>query len=254
MIEEVRRLLDNYRGWLKDKTVLRQIDGWVEITTPYLDRHNDYVQIYAKKTNGGLLLTDDGYTVNDLEQTGCKLDSPRRKDLLRTTLAGFGVHLHDSALEVHASPENFSVRKHNLVQSILAVNDMFYLAAPMVAGIFFEDVAVWLDQHEIRYTPRVKFTGKSGYDHLFDFAIPKSRREPERIVRAVNRPHRDTAQAIAFAWIDTKEVRPPDSRAYAMLNDTEQPVSQGVLEALTSYDVHPIPWSKRESALRELAG
>ena len=34
--------------WLKDKTTLREVDGeWVEITTPYLDRHNDALQIYC---------------------------------------------------------------------------------------------------------------------------------------------------------------------------------------------------------------
>ena len=49
MIQEIDRLLNDYIAWLKDKTVLRQIDNWVEITTPYLDRHNDYIQIYAQK-------------------------------------------------------------------------------------------------------------------------------------------------------------------------------------------------------------
>jgi hypothetical protein len=72
MIDDVQKLLNDYQVWLKDRTVLRQIDDWVEITTPYLDRHNDYVQIYAKKTNGGFTLTDDGYTIDDLEQGGCK--------------------------------------------------------------------------------------------------------------------------------------------------------------------------------------
>lgn len=41
MIQEIQNLLAAYHTWLKDKTALRQIDQWVEITTPYLDRHND---------------------------------------------------------------------------------------------------------------------------------------------------------------------------------------------------------------------
>jgi hypothetical protein len=49
MITEMQGLIDKYLAWLKDKTSLRQIDDWVEITTPYLDRHNDYLQIYAKQ-------------------------------------------------------------------------------------------------------------------------------------------------------------------------------------------------------------
>lgn len=253
MIEEVQRLLDEYLAWLRDKTVLRQIDNWVEITTPYLDRHNDRIQIYAKRHNSGFVLTDDGYTISDLQQCGCKLDSHKRQDLLKTTLNGFGVQLVDSRLEVHASNENFALRKHNLVQAMLAVNDMFYLAAPMVASLFFEDVAAWLDLHEIRYTPNVKFTGKSGYDHVFDFVIPKSRHMPERIVKTINRPNRDSAQVVAFAWIDTREVRPANSRAYAFLNDSEQAVSAAVVDALKNYEVQPVLWRAREHVRQELA-
>jgi len=253
MIQEIQRLLEAYHSWLKDKTVLRQLGQWIEVTTPYLDRHNDYVQIYARKANGGFVLTDDGYTITDLEQSGCKLNSPKRQDLLKMTLNGFGVQLRDSALEVHASPDNFALRKHNLVQAMLAVNDMFYLAVPMVASLFYEDVVAWLDVHDIRYTPKVKFTGKTGYDHLFDFVIPKSRRQPERIIQTINRPNRDTAQAVVLSWIDTKEVRTPESRAYALLNDAEQAVSPNVLDALKSYDVQPVPWSQRESVREELA-
>ena len=253
MIQEVQKLLDQYLVWLRDKTSLRQVDDWVEITTPYLDRHNDYIQIYARKENGGYLLTDDGYTIEDLQQCGCRLESPKRQDLFKMTLNGFGVQLHDDALQVHASPENFALRKHNLLQAILAVNDMFYLAAPMVTSLFYEDVTAWLDLHDIRHTPKVKFTGKSGFDHLFDFVIPKSRRQPERILQTMNRPSRDTAQSLAFAWIDTREVRPPDSKAYALLNDTEQSLSEAILDALRSYEVTPIPWTKRESMREELA-
>lgn len=252
MTQDVQKLIDNYWAWLKDKTVLRELNDWVEITTPYLDRHNDYLQIYAKRDNGGYILTDDGYTIDDLEQSGCKLGSPKRQDLLKMTLNGFGVRQQGTALTTHTSPDNFALRKHNLIQAMLAVNDMFYLAAPMVASLFYEDVVTWLDLHDIRYTPKVKFTGKTGYDHLFDFVIPKSRRQPERIIQTINRPNRDTAQAAILSWVDTKEVRPPDSRAYALLNDTEHHVPDAVLDALRNYGVRPALWSQREGIREEL--
>ncbi|MFQ5646058.1 MAG: DUF1828 domain-containing protein, partial [bacterium] len=66
MVNEITRMLDEYWAWLKNKTILRQLNNrWLEITTPYLDRHNDYIQIYAKRHNGAFLLTDDGYTIQD---------------------------------------------------------------------------------------------------------------------------------------------------------------------------------------------
>ncbi|MBU1410008.1 DUF1828 domain-containing protein, partial [Myxococcota bacterium] len=94
MVEDVRLQMDNYFRWLKDKTVLRMInDEWVQVTTPHLDRHNDQLQFYVRKENFGYVLTDDGYILNDLINSGCPLDSPKREELLRTTLAGFGVQL-----------------------------------------------------------------------------------------------------------------------------------------------------------------
>ena len=72
-------------------------------------------------------------------------------------------------------------------------------------------------------------------------------------MRTINRPDRQAAQTVAFAWIDTKDIRTNDSRAYAILNDGGRRVSEAVLEALTSYGVHPVPWSRREEASVELA-
>lgn len=253
MKTEIQGLLDKYWEWLKDKTVLRDIGDWTEITTPYLDRHNDYVQIYAKKEGTGFTLTDDGYTMTDLEQSGCGLESPKRQQLLKMTLNGFGVQMCDRAIQVHSSADNFALRKHNLIQAMLAVNDLFYLSAPSVANLFYEDVVAWLDVSDIRYTPSVKFTGKTGYDHLFDFVIPKSRKAPERIIRVVNKPIRDTALLVVQAWMDTKEVRSSDSKAYAFLNDIEQPIPSSVAEALGSYDVTPVSWSKRDEVRDQLA-
>ena len=253
MIDDVQALLDQYLTWLREKTALRQVGDWGEITPPYLDRHNDHLQIYARRRNGGFVLTDDGYTIQDLEQSGCKLDSARRQALLKMTLNGFGVQLNGRALQVHTSPDNFGLRKHNLVQAMLAVNDLFYLASPMVAGFFYEDVVAWLDLAEIRYTPKVKFTGRSGYDHLFDFVVPRSRVQPERLLRAISRPNRDTAQVMAFSWIDTREARPVEARAYAILNYSEYPISESVLDAMRNYDVRPVLWSVREQVREELA-
>jgi hypothetical protein len=190
-----------------------------------------------------------------LVQSGCSIDSPKRQDLLKVTLNGFGTRLNGAtkALEVTASAENFALRKHNLVQAMLAVNDLFSVASPAVASLFFEDVITWLDACDIRHTPNVRFTGKSGYDHRFDFVIPKSRSQPERVLRTINRPSRDTAQTMAFAWVDTREVRSQESRAYAILNDSDRPIADNVLDAMRSYDVQPIPWSDRERAREELA-
>jgi len=254
MVADIERLVDSYRVWLKQKTSIREIDStWVEITTPYTDRHNDALQIFAKQSNDGYLLTDDSQIINDLEASGCNLNSVKRRDLLRVTLNGFGVKLNQSALEVKATADTFPSRKHDLVQAMLAVNDLFYLAQPIVESLFLEDVTAWLDTAEIRYIPNVKFTGISGYDHRFHFGIPKSKREPERIVEAISRPTKESAADFIFRWNDTREVRSADAQAYAILNDREHLVSSAVIDALGNYGIKPVPWTTRFEAEAKLA-
>jgi len=254
MIQEVQNLIDQYFAWLKDKTVLKQVaDEWVEVTTPHLDRHNDCLQIYVRRENGAYIMVDDGYIINDLLSSGCKLDTPKREELLSMTLAGFGVEKNDGVLQVRATKGNFALKKHNLLQAMLAVNDMFYLARPKATNLFYEDVAAWLDQSEIRYTPKIKFAGKSGYDHMFDFVIPMSKKNPERIIQTIANPSRGTAESVVLKWLDTRDARPVHSAYFAILNDWEESVSPHVADALENYDATPVPWSKRDSVVEELA-
>lgn len=56
----------------------------------------------------------------------------------------------------------------------------------------------------------------------------------------------------AFAWFDTRDVRPPNSRVYAILNDSEREVPPIVVDALQSYDVKAISWSKRGNVVAEM--
>ena len=252
MVNDIQKLLDDYTRWLRDKTVLRDAGSdWVQVTTPHLDRHNDCLQFYVRREGNGYLLTDDGYIISDLINSGCSLDRPKRQELLKMTLAGFGVQIVDEQLLIKATPENFPLKKHNLIQAMLAVNDLFYLASPHVASLFYEDVTQWLELADIRYTPKVKFTGKIGYDHMFDFVIPKSRQQPERIVQAINNPKKETAENLLFRWLDTKETRSPESCLYAFLNDSTYEVSSSVVAALKNYDLKPVLWSQREQ-VREL--
>jgi len=75
----------------------------------------------------------------------------------------------------------------------------------------------------------------------------------ERIIQTINRPARDTAQTVVFSWIDSREIRSPDSKAYALLNDADHPVSGEVLDIFRNYDVTPVSWSTRDTLRQELA-
>ncbi len=247
---DTEHLLKRYFDWLKDKTLLKAInDEWIEITTPYLDRHNDYLQIYLKMDGANFLLTDDGYILNDLASSGCDFTNRRRKELLRTILNSFGVHLDESndQLTIHSSAQDFPFKKHKLIQAMLAVNDLFYLARSQVKNLFFEDVTHWFDSSCVRYISMVNFAGKSGFNHRFDFAIPKSQSSSERLIQTINHPTKQAAQDAVFKWLDTKEAR-PESKLITLLNDSSKAIPSNVTEAFQNYDLKTVLWSEKEKS------
>ena len=253
MAIDCQSLVDSYLNWLRERIATEDVDGVCEITTPFLDRHNDRLQIYVERRGEGLRLTDDGYIIGDLESCGCLLDTPHRREILQATLSGFGVREEDGELVVDASERDFARKKHSLVQAMLTVNDMFMTARHRVSRLFLEDVGRFLEDHEVRYTPAVEFTGRSGFVHKYDFVIPRSKTRPERILRAINNPTRDQATSMIFSWTDTRETRAQDSTAYAILNDFERQPSPDLLSAFSQYEITAVCWSRRENCLADLS-
>jgi hypothetical protein len=250
---DCNQLVEEYLQWLRSNISVCQVGEACEITTPFLDRHNDFVQFYVQPDGGRFRLSDDGHTIRDLEQSGVDFSGARRSKLLETALNGFGVSKKGAELTVEARPDEFPQKLHSLLQAILSVNDMFVTARPLVETLFHEDVELFLRAHRIRFTPNVQFVGQSHLNHKFDFVVPASDQAPERIVRAINRPDRDNITSLLFAWSDTKQARPPDSRAFAFLNDEEQTPSGTLLDALKEYGVEPVIWKQRDQITDQLA-
>lgn len=98
---DCHQLVETYAHWLKEKVKVKKVGEFCELTTPFVDRHNDYLQIYIKATPSGLLLTDDGYIIRDLEISGLEFNTERRKNELYNILNGFGVKLHGDCLLEH---------------------------------------------------------------------------------------------------------------------------------------------------------
>lgn len=250
---ECQQLINSYLEWLRKGLSVDALESACELTTPFLDRHNDHLQVYAVKKNGNIMLSDDGYILSDLRATGLEFNTPKRQLILQSVLNGLGVHLENSQLVVEASVVNLGQRLHSLIQAMLALNDMFVMAEPRVASFFWEDVRQFLELHEVRYSPRVKIAGKSGFDHAIDFLIPKSKTRPERLAQAINAPSKNTIGAYLFLLTDTRGARGDGSEAYAFLNDRDREVGGDVIEALDAYGVVPALWSKRDEFVQQLA-
>ena len=247
-------VIAEYLKWIKDNTVTKTVEeGKVcSISTPFLDRHNDHLDIYLSRTNDSLKLTDNGYTIADLKMSGFEINTPKRESILKTALNGFGVKMNgNDELYVDANSQNIGQKKHYLLQAILAVNDMFNLAQETIYSLFKEDVELYFKSNDIFFSKDIKLTGKSGFDHNIDFLIPASKNKPERLIKAINNAIKDTVLSSIMAFNDINQTRETPTRNFVVYNDLERDVSKDVIGALDNYAVKHIPWSQRELCLAE---
>ncbi len=260
MIEDVKPLVESYCRWLKEETVLREIDGQVEITTPFVDRHNDLIQIFVRRgIDGGFVLTDAGYTIDDLEMSGLSLRKEELMNHLRTALSGFGVNEERGELLVQVPVEEFPIAKNNLIQSILAVNDLYYLATPKVAPkmdaskMFRSEVAGWLDGIGIEYDFQTELLGNSGLSHTFDFHIRGSDPNPDKIVGTLNRPGVKDAKYFLFACLDVLNGASGKIEPYAILNFEGGKYADSISKSFRNYKINSFHWNQRGEYERDLA-
>lgn len=95
-----------------------------EISTPFLDRHNDHIPIYVFHDGDWVTLSDGGETVADLESSGLRLIRSRLEKIVR----GFGVKYNplDETLSIATTQTTYGRDMLNLIQTILALEGAFY--------------------------------------------------------------------------------------------------------------------------------
>ena len=117
---------DQYLAWLYENINQQKIrDGVYSITFPYLDRNNDFIEIFIlMNPDGTVRLTDDGETINELDFSGTDLfRSNRSKKLLEQIVMSHGVRLGDDrSLYVDCDNDSLPAKKHLLAQCMTKIS------------------------------------------------------------------------------------------------------------------------------------
>nr|DAI64267.1 MAG TPA: protein of unknown function DUF1828 [Caudoviricetes sp.] len=136
---DIQNMIKEYTDWLYSGFTAVKVGEYYELTTPYLDRYNDHLQIYVRQEkNGSYLLTDDGYIINNLKSSGISFSrSPKRKEMLHRIANNFGITIQDDSLQIQALKSNYPQKKHMLIQAMMTIDDMF-IAEPNAVKSFFQ--------------------------------------------------------------------------------------------------------------------
>ena len=128
-VNEISAMVERYGSWLKEKMHLKPVHtDWVEFRRPSSIDATIISSCMQKKRTGpsSSLMTGTRSEIWKCP-VGCKLDTPKRQSLLKVTLNGFGVEEKNGILSVHAKVDNFAVRKHAIIQSILALSTTCFI-------------------------------------------------------------------------------------------------------------------------------
>lgn len=246
--------ITQYTNWIKSQSVQRAINTYTEITTPFLDAHNDELRFYVRKEGNDYFFTDDGYILADLEMSGMNISTGKRKELLQNMADTMSISIEEGAITARTNdPSRIAQTMHLMIQAMMKIGDMFMLSSSQVRNLFVDDVKSFFEEKDVRNTSSVMFPGKSGLTQRFDFVIPASRQMPERLITTINHPTRQNVQSAMFAWSDVKLTRKDESAGYIILNDNTRN-SSTLIDAINRVEsMKAIPWSKRNEFIKEFA-
>lgn len=252
MIKDLKKLYDD---WNKKNIKLEKFKDFIEIQTPFVDMHNDFIHLFFSEIDNKYTISDDGHVLSELNMLGVDVsNTKKRKDYFNTKLRIFGVNFNEKTEELYVSFDDLSEypqKQHNLIQCIIQVSDMLLTSRSNVISIFTEEIKRFFDESDILNTPDLGFNGKSGNQQNFDFVIPHRKEKKEKIIKAVNSPTSRNYQNTLFPFIDIQDVR-SDSEFYVLANDINVPVSDKFSNSLNNYGIKVLPWSDKNQIVNTL--
>lgn len=258
-------LKDRYISWIKTNAEFNDIDNnVVRIDLPFRDNLSDNIVMYAiRKANNLIMLTDDGWTMDNLHSIGININrSPKRKSLLYDELKSFGVSINDEGeLYIQCSIETFPENKHKLLQAILFVNDMFMLSSKNTSSIFIEDMSDFLSDNGIRFITDVSFTGESGLIHKFDFSIAGNKKISDKLIKTMSAPNNSMYAKSIVTDITQVQLNHTHRSVdfYVFLQDHDKNtnkkinINDDILKLFKINNIIPVPFSQKNDFVDKLA-
>lgn len=254
MIDELKKI---YFDWITKNILLTEFKDFIEIETPFLDMHNDHINLLFLKNENDYLLSDDGYILNELELLNLSVNSTtKRKDYFYKTLKIFGVNYNNSSNELYVRFNNldqYPQRQQDLLQCIIHITDMLITSRSSSGSVFINDVENFFLENSIPFSRGASYHGKSGNTQTFDFTTPRLKNIKEKIINTVNSPTGGNYMNVIFPFIDIAESHAKDdSLFYVIVNNIESEIPKNFEKSLNNYDISLLEWKKKEQIKKEL--
>ncbi len=139
-INWINPLLEDYYKWIKSQTFVLKDNqtGWATISTPFIGIFNDTIEIFVKKNNEKIILSDNCETINNLKLVGVEIKKGKRREIADSILLNYGVKFRGDELFLETKEDSFSQKKHNFLSAMLELNNIYMLSKNYKKNEFFE--------------------------------------------------------------------------------------------------------------------
>jgi len=226
------KIKDSYIEYIKENTHVNLLEGdSQEVITPFVNTYGDGISFTIKYDGKYYILTDDGFTLWDLQLNGIDLTKKNKR--------------------------------HHLLKSILNYNglelmgdDLSLLHPQTVQSHFLEDVKSYFNESsEYNVFPDLSIAGKSRLEHKFNFlAMSKGK---YKLVQVHNKITKDKLHFILSSWLDTTENRTirygrNESLSIIISSDGYKELKDEYQEALNEYNINILNFEDKKKLKAQL--
>ena len=200
--------------------------GRLRIRTPYLYPDGDYIDLFCKVDDGGVVTVSDlAETTGWLRmQTASSRRSPKQARLIEDACVTHGIEFYRGMLQARCRPgDELAQVVTRVAQAALRVSDLWFTFRTQAAESIADEVAEFLSEREFGFMRAEKLAGRSGRGWTVDFHVRTELRSS--LVQVLSTGNRATARRVSehvlAAWHDLSHllVAGPEALTFVSLFD-----------------------------------
>jgi hypothetical protein len=231
---------------------------FIRIRTPFLYPDGDYIDLFVKRGQDPITITDLGETARWLRmQTISPRRTVKQKQMMQDICLTHGVEFFKGMLEVRCqSAENLAATVMRLSQAALRIADIWLTYRSRVYESVMDEVAAFLEEKAISFERGENVVGRSGRSYHVDFHTRTPRRSA--LVSVLSTGSKSAARGIVdhvvTTWFDLNHLQiGPEALSFISLFDDTMDVWRDEDFRLVQEVSQIVRWSQPQEFLESIA-
>ncbi|MCO5962328.1 DUF1828 domain-containing protein [Sinorhizobium meliloti] len=143
-------VLDALHRSFSDAISVRPVPSGLAINSPFYDSSGDHLAFYARQTDEGLILEDDGSFLPHLMASGIDIQTGQRRQILDTMLSDAGAYWDPDTFEIKTqglSEADIGLASVRFLSGLLRIRALELVTRETVRSTFKDDAVAAIQEH-----------------------------------------------------------------------------------------------------------